>query len=304
MLHNGPGGAVHHLIVLGVLQQDPHDGGGGDIGEQPIRHRLIAGGVHQVPAEARTVVVIGGDKPLALELFVQVDRRPGRQISSLGVSADAQGTPGAGPGHGPGILRGLHLGGDGGKEAHVEVLLPAHNGHVRAPVGGVYAAVRQQEGHGGKLHLPVLVVEALKGEQGHLPEPGRLRRLAHQRDVVQGGQAQLLVLLRQQAAHVSHGHGVLRVEAAQPGDVLQLDIGNDAQEQVVHLVEPVLGKGQVAPPPEVVGHGGAGFRLVRHGGYLLVLNVIAGSCTARRCCGLPGPRSDPGRDTRRSGCPG
>lgn len=96
MLHNGPGGAVHHLIVLGVLQQDPHDGGGGDIGEQPIRHRLIAGGVHQVPAEARTVVVIGGDKPLALELFVQVDRRPGRQISSLGVSADAQGTPGAG----------------------------------------------------------------------------------------------------------------------------------------------------------------------------------------------------------------
>lgn len=43
MLHNGPGGAVHHLIVLGVLQQDPHDGGGGDIGEQPIRHRLIAG---------------------------------------------------------------------------------------------------------------------------------------------------------------------------------------------------------------------------------------------------------------------
>ena len=231
-------------------------------------------------------------------------RRPGGQIAALGVSADAQGTPGAGPGHGPGILRGLHLGRDGGKEAHVEVLLPAHNGHVRAPVGGVYAAVRQQEGHGGKLHLPVLVVEALKGEQGHLPEPGRLRRLAHQRDVVQGGQAQLFVLLRQQAAHVPHGHGVLGIEAAQPGDVLQLDIGNDAQEQVVHLVEPVLGKGQVAPPPEVVGHGGAGFRLVRHGGYLLIISVIAGSCTARRCCGSPGPRSGPGRDTRRSGCPG
>ena len=34
------------------------------------RHRLIAGGVHQVPAEARAIVVIGGDKPLALELSI------------------------------------------------------------------------------------------------------------------------------------------------------------------------------------------------------------------------------------------
>ena len=198
-----------------------------------------------------------------------MDRRPGRQISSLGVSADAQGAPGAGPGHGLGVLRGLQLGGNGGQEAHVEVLLPAHNGHVRAAIGDVYAAVRQQEGYGGKLHLLGLVVEAFKGEQRHVPEPGRLRRRPHQGDIVQGGQAQLFVLLRQLAAHIPHGHGVLGVEAPQLPELLQIDVGNDAQDQAVHLVEAVLGKGQVAPPPEVVEHGGVGAGLVRHGGSLL-----------------------------------
>lgn len=79
-----------------MLQQHAHNGRGRNEGKQPVCHCLVARLVYQVPAEAGAVVVVGGDEPLALELFVQVDRRPGRQISSLGVSADAQGPPGAG----------------------------------------------------------------------------------------------------------------------------------------------------------------------------------------------------------------
>ena len=83
-----------------------------------------------------------------------------------------------------------------------------------------------------------------EAEHPHLAEARRLRRKAHEGDIVQLRKAQLLVLLRQAGGHVRQRHGL--VEAA------KIQVGDDAQHQIVHLVEAVLREGQVAPPAQIV----------------------------------------------------
>ena len=86
----------------------------------------------------------------------------------------------------------------------------------------------------------------------HLAEALRLRRQAHQRDIVQLRQAQLLVLLRQAGGHLRQGHSPGGIGGLQIVKPAEIDIGDDAQHQIVHLVEAVPCEGQVAPPAQVV----------------------------------------------------
>jgi len=252
MLHGGVAGAVNDVVVLGVNQQHPHDGGFRDISVEPILHPPVGGGIQQVGVEARPVVVIGRQQALALKLLRQMDRRPRRQIPALGVATDAVGTVLAGPDHLLSVLRGTGLCRHRLQIAHVEVLLPAHQTGIRPPIGDEHAAVRQQEGHGGKLHLLRLVIAALKGEQPGIPEPLRLRRRPHHRDIVQRRQAQLFIRRRQPGAYVPDGHGVLGVLAPQAVDLPKVDVGDDAQHQIVHLIEGVLLQRQISSPLEIV----------------------------------------------------
>ena len=202
----------------------------------------------------------------------QVQARPGRQVAALGVSADAQLRVRILARHAAKVFERARLGGNRLQVAHVEVLLPAHQGGIRPPKGHEYGLIRQQEGHRCKLRL--LVAAVLKGEH---PRPGKalgLRRLLRHGYVAQLGQAQLLVLLRELLADVAQGDRLPGIPGQQLREPTEIDIGNDAQYQIVHLIEWVHGKGNIPPPGEIIGHCSGIF----HGFLLLEHKCVLKSC--------------------------
>lgn len=120
-------------------------------------HAAVGVGIHHVVGEAGAVVVVGSQQALLLQLGGDVDGGPRRQIAALAVAGDAQLAIRAGGGHLHGVGRGALLRRYGGEEAHVEVLLPAHQRGVGSHEGHQQRVIRQQVGHGVELHLLCLV---------------------------------------------------------------------------------------------------------------------------------------------------
>ena len=90
--------------------------------------------------------------------------------------------------------------------------------------------------------------------QPHIPEALRLGRQLHQGQVAQLAEPKLVVLLRQQRAYLRQGGRGGRVFGVCRGDAAEVDVGDDAQHQVIYLVERVALKCQVAPPAQIVEH--------------------------------------------------
>ena len=186
--------------------------------------------------------------------------------------ADAQLVPAADPGDLRRVFRRPDLGRHRLQVAHVKVLFPAHQGGIRTPERHKNRLIRQQKGHRRKLRLRVAAV--LKGEH---PRPGKalgLRRLLRHGYVAQLGQAQLLVLLRELLADVAQGDRIPGIPSQQLREPAEIDIGNDAQYQIVHLIEWVHGKGNIPPPGEIIGHCSGIF----HGFLLLEHKCVLKSC--------------------------
>ena len=252
------------------------------------RHPAVLLRVGHVLAEAGAVVVIGVQQTGALQCAVDVQRGVGRQIAALGVAADPQRTVGAVPRH---VLHVGHRAGLGRHrvhEAEVQVLLPAHQRPVGAHKGAEQRAVRNQEGHRVQLHLLFLVPHRLIAQHPHAAEPLGLRRQTHQGDVVVGGQPLLLVLRRHAGDHVAQRHGLVRLAAFQLRKAAEVQVGDDAQHQIVHLVKAVLGEGQVAPPAQIVEHRGFhGFFIFAHGVLLcLLMGVVSVNGNRAHRCGI------------------
>ena len=91
-----------------------------------------------------------------------------------------------------------------------------------------------------------------EAEHPHIAEALRLRRQTHQWDIRQLRQAALLVLLRQAGGYLRQRHGLGGVGGLQIVKPAKIDIGDDAQHQIVHLVEAVPAEGQIAPPAQIV----------------------------------------------------
>ena len=89
-------------------------------------------------------------------------------------------------------------------------------------------------------------------EQAQVPEAFGLCRQTQQGEIAELGEAQLVILVGEQGCDLGQGGrrgGVLGMDRV---DAAEVDIGEDAQHQVVHLVEAVTGKGQVAAPAEII----------------------------------------------------
>ena len=263
MLHQGAVGAVKNGIVLGMLQQHTHDRGLGNKGVDLLLYPQIALRFQYCFGKAGAVVVVGRDQTLVLYLFRQMDRRPCRQIAALGMSTDPQRLSGHFLRHLQRIFRGAQLRRNSGKEAHVEILLPAHQRGVRAAVGNKHAVIRQQKGHSGKLHHLFLIVVALKGEHFYITKSLGYRHSAHEGNIVLRGKSQLLIFLCQHGAHFAHGHGIHRLKTAKLCEASKINIRNNAQQQIVHFVESILRHAQITAPLQIVPNGGFGI-LFRH----------------------------------------
>ena len=260
MLHDAHIGAAQNLVWLLVLQKHSDHRGLGHKGVDSGHHLQIAGIAHHVLGKARAVVVVDLQNP-----GTNLGRAPGggkyRQISPLGMSRHPYGCLGTLRRPTDVLLR-QPLGGNGLLEGHIEVLLPANQGIVRAPVDHEHGAVVQQEGHGRELGLlfrkePVFV---------HA-EPGLAKA-----EGSRGGTKQIHILF--------HPHPVLRILKGKelrralpqshrlPWLRLRLVpieyIGQGRKNQRVHRIGSILGKGQVAPPGQIVKH-------IRHGSNLLFL---------------------------------
>ena len=146
----------------------------------------------------------------------------------------------------PNVLLGQPLGGDGLLEGHVEVLLPANERIVRAPVGKEHGAVVGQEGHGGKLGLLLRQEAALEQAQPALSEAHRLRRPAQKIHILFRPRPALRVFQREKfLGALAQRHRRFRVSRRLFPVV---HIGQGGKNQRVHRVGRVLGKGQVPPP--------------------------------------------------------
>ena len=95
MLHDGAVGTVDNGVILGVLQQDAHNGGFRNVGVQLAGDAQVLRSLQHIAGEAGTVVVVGVQQAAGLQIGGQVDRRPRRQIAALAVTADAEGQTGA-----------------------------------------------------------------------------------------------------------------------------------------------------------------------------------------------------------------
>ena len=182
MLHDCPIIAVNHRIVLGMLQQNAHDGGFGNVGMYLLRHALICIALQKALAEARAVVIVGGHQS-RLQLLRDMHCRPGGQITTLGVSADTKRTVRAGSGDLACISRGPRLRRDSLQKAHVEVFLPTGKTAVRTHKCHINALIRQKKRNGIELHLLHIITAAFVGKHPHLAKTRCLRRGTHQGDV-------------------------------------------------------------------------------------------------------------------------
>ena len=124
MLHDGAAVAGHHGVILRVLQQHSHNGGGGDIGVQLVRDAPVFLRIGDAFAEAGAVIVIGVQQ-LCLQFLRNVHGGVGRQIAALGMAADPQKTVGAMGGHVCHILRCAYLCRDSVHKAEIQIFLPA-----------------------------------------------------------------------------------------------------------------------------------------------------------------------------------
>ena len=136
-----------------LVEKGPHQGGLGDIGDQPGGQGSVGPGAGEVLAKAGAVVAGHPQNPPP-EKGRGVKGGPHGQVAPLGVPPHPQPARVA-LGHLHQVVLGQGLGGDGEGIAHGKALLPPHQGVVGAPEGQVEGAVGQAEGEGGKLGLLV-----------------------------------------------------------------------------------------------------------------------------------------------------
>ena len=159
-----------------LVEKGPHQGGLGDIGDQPGGQGSVGPGAGEVLAKAGAVVAGHPQNPPP-EKGRGVKGGPHGQVAPLGVSPHPQPARVA-LGHLHQVVLGQGLGGDGESIAHGKALLPPHQGVVGAPEGQVEGAIGQAEGEGGKLGLLVQHPGGTAQAQGL--EPGTPGGLAHQ----------------------------------------------------------------------------------------------------------------------------
>ena len=239
--------AADHGIGLLMLQQHPHHTGLGQEGPELRQDAAVARVPEHGAVKAGAVVVVGEADPL-LQLRLTPGRGVDRQIAPLGVARQADGSR-MDPGEGLQIAQGLLLGRDLGLEAHVEILLPARQGQVGAPVGDDRPALRQQPGDCRELALTGRQLAAVK-YQPQLPESGRPGTFGDQVRIPLYPDPPVPVRQGQEGLrrHLQR-HRVQKIFGHQPGKV---DVAQLRQDQRVHRIQRHRVKIQVPPPEKIV----------------------------------------------------
>ena len=174
MLHQALLAAVHHGVVLLMLQQHSHHRGLGYDGvDAVLQPPVLRQGQYIVP-EARPIV--GPDRTDA-PLYRRRGKYPGPhcQIAALGVSAQPQLQPGTQPRHFLCVRHRLFLRRDLCHAAQVKILLPARQRIVCSPEGKIGRSVSAEDGQRRELLRPLRVQMLPVATQLHIPEPRRFR---------------------------------------------------------------------------------------------------------------------------------
>ena len=237
-----------------MLQQHPYYGGPGDNGVNPLLQPDVLRQREDLIVKAGAVIgPDGADPPLHRQRAEHAC--PYRQISALGVSPQPQLHAGILAGHGLRIFHGLFLGWDFPHAAEIEVLLPSCQRVVRSPKREVQRPIAADNGQRRELLCLLRVQMIHKAAELHIPEPGCRRHAAqHLRD-----------LIWHQHAHIDGSAlsfcKVGRSRFAQRHRRTRARFGNDAaeihkrklrQNQIIHFVEGISGKGQIAAPIQIV----------------------------------------------------
>ena len=254
MLHKALLAAVHHGIVLLVLQQHPYHGGFGYDGVDTLRQPDMPGQRQNILVKAGAVIgPDGGDPPLHRRGTEHP--RPHCQIAALGMAAQPQLDPGVLMGHGLRVCHCHFLSRDLPHTTQIEILFPPCQRIVGAPEGevdGAIPALCRQRRELLRLHRVQMVHKAV---ELHVPEPGRGCRPAQQ----------LRDLIGHQNAHVDgptfrfgkirlrrlpQGHGPPLAGAGD--DAAEVHEGQLRQDQVIHFVKRILRQHQIPPPVQII----------------------------------------------------
>ena len=163
-----------------------------------------------------------------------------RKVAALGVSADAQPRVRILARHAAKVFERARLGGDDLEVAHVQVLLPADDGIVRAAVGKIDAAVAQLDRQRRELLLARVVHQLAVAVQQHPAEAHGVRHTAHEVGDAPRDQHAHVDLLPVMAGEVGSRCVAQRHAAPQlrrRHDALKVDEAQLRQDQAVHLVE-------------------------------------------------------------------
>ena len=247
--------AVHHRVVLLVLQQHPHYGGLGHDGVDPLRNTLVLRQVQQVRVEAGAVVGPDGDDAL-LDALRTEHTGIHRQITALGMAAQPNLLPRELFCHGRYILRGFFLSGDLRHAGQFKVLFPAGQGIIGPPEGEVQCPVSGLDGKRGELLALAHIQPIHKAVQLHIAETPGIRHFPQHIRYGPGYQHAHVDLLPLREAgeeplrRVPQGNAV--PFAGTGNDVFEVHKGQLRQDQIVYLIEGRLLQGQISPPIQII----------------------------------------------------
>ena len=243
--------AAHDLIALLMLEKHSDDGRFRQDRRDLIRDAPVLRQAEQRRAKAGAVVIVHAHE-LVLHGFAAEHRAVDREIAALGVSAHAKRVRRKRRGCRGQILRRHPLRRDDRQKGQIEILLPADDGVVRAPEGDIGRLVRQKRRQRGKLRLRFFIGTADIGAErqigktaarGHfVPQLRDLLRHEHAHRLLRLCRVVLLHGLRQR-----NGRGKVRRD-----DTGKVQKAKLRHQQIVDLVEPALGKRQIAAPVQII----------------------------------------------------
>ena len=196
VLHHAEAGAFHHAVALRVGQQHAHERRLGQYLAHTALDGAVFGRLQHAASEARAVVVIHIEYA-ALHGRAALHGGVYREVAALGVAAHAQLLlKRQALAHRVQILHRRLLRRDGGEVGHVEVLLPADDGHVGAAERYEGGVVLQHEGDGGELLLPIYVEGVREKTHAYISEARAGSRREQQRVPVTGAVYHVVLGLR------------------------------------------------------------------------------------------------------------
>ena len=251
MLQNSGLGTFHHMMIRGRRKKQTDNGSVRNDADHSGKDPLIP--FRQKRFLLKAGAVIGIDrKNTVLNIPFTEGCRVNRQISAFGVSADTQTAReiSADPVQ---VLNCPALSFCFGQKTEIEILFPADQRSVCSAKRDISRLIRQQDRYGRELHIPGAFRFIQEPAQPDIPVSGAAEHLLHQQRrscCKRFARKDFLMRMVPEKSLASLLQG--NISPVYGKNSSEIRVGQFCQNQIVHFIERVSGKGYVAAPFQIV----------------------------------------------------